>query len=90
MIQTLAQKTPQESYLKKLYHIVSNILDFFDSVPVREPVQITFKSPNINPWKFQTILENHVIRCYFLGHFFFLKENDNKLDFFACISIFSI
>ena len=36
-----------------------------DSLLAWESVQITSQGPNINPWKFQTILENHVSWLFF-------------------------
>ena len=60
MIQTPVKKSWKNHPQPILCNIVSNLSNLFFSFVAREPEQTTSQSPNINPWKFQTILENHV------------------------------
>ena len=60
MIQTPVKKSWKNHPQPILCNIVSNLSNLYFSFVAREPVQTTSQSPNINPWKFQTILENQV------------------------------
>ena len=63
---------------KILKNIITLFLHFsihFVHFQAWEPAQTTSQGPDINPWKFQTILENHVFRWFFLRSFVNAKKS---------------